>query len=37
MPMPPLSKRLQTDTQALPVDATVLFAALQYQLLVAVD
>ena len=32
-PMPPPSKQLQTDTQALPVDATVLFVALQYQLL----
>ena len=36
-PMPPPSKQLQTDTQALPVDATVLFVALQYQLLVAVE
>ena len=35
--MPPLSEQLQTDTQALPVDATVLFVALQYQLLVAVE
>lgn len=36
-PMPPPSKQLQTDTQALPVDATVLFVALQYQLLVAIE
>ncbi|WP_313083879.1 hypothetical protein [Pulveribacter sp.] len=35
--MPPPSKQLQTDTQALPVDATALFVALQYQLLVAVE
>lgn len=36
-PMPPPPKQLQADTQALPVDATVLFVALQYQLLVAVE
>lgn len=36
-PMPPPSKQLQSDTQALPFDATALFKALQYQLLVAVE
>lgn len=36
-PMPPQSKQLQSDTQALPFDATALFLALQYQLLVAVE
>ena len=38
-PIPPMlpCTHLQTDTQALPVDATVLFVALQYQLLVAVE